>query len=171
MEISKNGENIESKIYVIRGQRVMLDFDLAALYEVATSQLNQQVRRNGFRFPSDFMFVLTNQEVANLKSQFVISSSEWGGRRSLPLAFTEQGIAMLSSVLNSRRAIEVNIAIVRTFVQLREVLSSNRELEKKLLELESKFDGQFRVVFKAIHQLMAEQSTPRKKIMGLGRKE
>ncbi len=162
---------VESKIYLIRGQKVMLDFDLAELYQIPTIRLNQQVRRNAYRFPGDFMFVLTNQEFSNLKSQNVISSSGWGGRRTAPLAFTEQGIAMLSSVLNSQRAIEVNIAIMRTFVQLKSVLVSNQELEKKITELESKYDGQFQMVFEAIREIVSEQTVPRKRIIGLGKPE
>lgn len=104
--IQSDSTGIESKIYIIRGLKVMLDSDLADLYQVPTMRLNQQVRRNSYRFPADFMFALTNQEFGNLKSQFVISSSSWGGRRKPPLAFTEQGIAMLSSVLSSRSAVE-----------------------------------------------------------------
>ncbi len=160
---------VESKIYLIRGQKVMLDFDLALLYEIPTMRLNQQVRRNLFRFPEDFMFSLTNQEFRNLKSQFVISSLSWGGRRSPPLAFTEQGIAMLSSVLNSRRAAEVNIAIMRTFMQLRSVLISNHELEKRITKLESKYDGQFKIVFDAIREVLSSHPVPRKRIIGLGK--
>jgi hypothetical protein len=158
---------IESKIFIIRGQRVMLDFDLAVLYQMSTKRLNQQVRRNPFRFPDDFMFALTNQEFTNLKLQFVTSSLAWGGRRTPPLAFTEQGIAMLSSVLNSRRAIEVNIAIMRTFVQLRSVLVSNQELNKRITALELKYDGQFKIVFDAIRELVSERRVPRKRIIGL----
>lgn len=169
-KISEIG-GVESKIYLIRGQKVMLDFDLAELYEVPTIRLNQQVRRNLYRFPPDFMFVLTNQEFTNLKSQIVISSSGWGGRRTPPLAFTEQGIAMLSSVLNNRRAIEVNIAIMRTFVQLKSVLISNRELEKKINALEEKYDGQFQIVFEAIREIVSEHAVPRKRIIGLGKKD
>jgi hypothetical protein len=112
---------VETKIYLVRGHKVMFDFDLAELYQVPTKQLNQQVRRNLGRFPEDFAFSLSKQEFMNLKSQFVTSSFAWGGRRKLPIAFTEQGIAMLSSVLYSQRAAEVNIAIMRTFVQLRAV--------------------------------------------------
>ncbi len=161
----------ESKIYLVRGQRVMLDSDLAALYEIPTMRLNQQVKRNLYRFPHDFMFSLTNQEVNSLISQIVISNPGRGGRRKLPLAFTEQGIAMLSSVLNSRRAIEVNIAIMRTFVQMKKVLSSNVELEKKINDLESKYDGQFQAVFHAIRELVTERSVPPKRIIGLGKKD
>ena len=149
----------------------MLDFDLAELYQVQTIRLNQQVRRNMYRFPEDFMFVLTNQEFINLKSQIVISSSGWGGRRTPPLAFTEQGISMLSSVLNSRRAIEVNIAIMRTFVQLKLVLTSNSELEKRLSELELQCEGKFTLVFDAIRELMSAHAVPMKRIIGLGKKD
>jgi hypothetical protein len=158
---------IESKIYLIRGQKVMLDFDLAHLYQVPTMRLNQQVRRNRFRFPDDFMFILDNQELMNLKSHSVISSSTWGGRRKPSLAFTEQGIAMLSSVLSSRRAAEVNIAIMRTFVQLRAVLISNHELEKRITDLESNYDGQFKLVFDAIREILSEHAVPRKRVLGL----
>ncbi len=146
----------------------MLDYDLADLYQVSTKQLNQQVKRNAHRFPGDFMFPLLNHEFKNLRSQIVTSSANWGGRRSPPLAFTEQGIAMLSSILNSRRAIEVNIAVVRTFVHLRGVLISNKEFEKKIAELESKYDGQFEVVFETIRELMSNHAIPPKRIIGLG---
>jgi len=165
---------IESKIYIIRGQKVMLDFDLAQLYQIPTMRLNQQVRRNTYRFPADFMFILTNQELGILKSQFVISSSAWGGRRKPPLAFTEQGIAMLSSVLNSRIAVEVNIAIMRAFVQMRQILISNKDLEIRLRELETKYerhDGELKMVFDAIRKLMSIRSVPHKKITGLGKKD
>ncbi|MBI4924674.1 MAG: ORF6N domain-containing protein [Bdellovibrio sp.] len=162
-----NTVEVESKIYLIRNLKVMLDFDLSELYQVPTMRLNQQVRRNIYRFPEDFMFTLTNQEVMHLKSQIVISSSRWGGRRKPPLAFTEQGIAMLSSVLNSRRAIEVNIAIMRTFVKLKTVLISNKELGKKITELESKYDGQFQLVFEAIREIVSHHAVPRKRIIGL----
>jgi ORF6N domain len=117
-------KGFESKIYLIRGEKVMLDFDLAELYQVPTKQLTQQVKRHLYRFPSEFMFLLSHQELIILRSQIVTSSSTWGGRRYPPIAFTEHGIAMLSSVLNSRRAIEVNIAIIKTFVSLREVLAT-----------------------------------------------
>jgi len=164
---------IESKIFIIRGLKVMLDFDLAELYQVPTLRLNQQVRRNGFRFPSDFMFPLTNQELINLKSQIVISSSKWGGRRTPPLALTEQGIAMLSSVLKSRTAVEVNIAIMRAFVQMRQILISNKDLEFQLREIESKIeqhDEELQAVFNALKKLMAIRAVPHKKIAGLGPK-
>lgn len=158
---------IESQIYLIRGMKVMLDQDLAELYEVPTKYLKQQVRRNSQRFPPDFMFSLTNQEFARLRSQIVISKIDWGGSRYIPMAFTEQGIAMLSSILHSERAIEVNIAIMRTFVKMRESLSLHRDLEKKLHEMESRYEGKFKVIFNAIKDLMSEQSIPRKRIIGL----
>ncbi len=129
-------ESIASRIFLVRGQKVMLDSDLAELYGVTTSALNQAVRRNIDRFPSDFMFQMTDSEFSNLKSQFVTSS--WGGRRKLLLVFTEQGVSMLSSVLNSERAIQVNIAIMRAFVRIREMLSTHKELAFKLEELERK---------------------------------
>ena len=129
-----NAEWIQDHVYVIRGHKVMLSFDLANLYDVEPRILTQSVKRNKERFPSDFMFQLENQEVSNLKSQIVISS--WGGSRSPPYAFTEQGIAMLSSVLSSQRAIQVNIEIMRTFVGLRRFLESHKELSRKLGELE-----------------------------------
>ena len=142
-------DKVESRILLIRGRKVMLDRDLAELYGVDTKVLIQAVKRNLNRFPADFMFRVTRQEVANLRSQIVTSSS-WGGRRTLPYAFTEQGVAMLSSVLRSKRAVQVNIEIMRAFVRLRAVLASHADLARKLAELERKYDGQFRVVFEAI---------------------
>ena len=169
MSLPNNGiANIESKIYLIRGEKVMLDFDLAELYQVPTMRLNEQVRRNIKRFPEDFMFPLSDQEFTILKSQFAISSSTWGGRRTAPLAFTEQGIAMLSAVLHSDLAIEVNIAVMRAFVKLRKILNSNLVFEKKIFELESKYDGKFKTVFAAIRELMSDRTVPRKRIIGLG---
>ncbi len=157
-------ERIEQTILVIRGHRVMLSTDLADLYVVEPRVLIQAVKRNRGRFPADFMFQLTEQEFSHLKSQIVISS--WGGlRRAYPYAFTEQGVAMLSSVLRSKRAIEVNIAIMRTFVRLREMISSNKALARRLSELEKKYDGQFQVVFEAIRELMAEP-TPKSRRIG-----
>ena len=156
-------EVIEQKILLIKGQKVMLDSDLAALYGVTTKRLNEQVRRNVKRFPADFMYQLSREELESLKSHFATSSS-WGGRRTLPLVFTEQGIAMLSSVLNSDRAIEVNIQIMRTFVKLREMMSSHKDLARKLAELEKKYDGQFQIVFEAIRQLIAVEEKPKRKI-------
>jgi hypothetical protein len=136
-------ERIEQTILVIRGHNVMLDSDLAQLYGVTVGRLNEAVKRNEDRFPSDFMFQLTKQEFEHLKSQIAISSSKWGGRRHAPYAFTEQGVAMLSSVLRSKRAIQVNIAIMRAFVQLREMIARTRGLPDASNELEKKYDGQF----------------------------
>ena len=148
-------ERIEKAILLIRGQKVMLDYDLADLYQVPTKVLLQAVKRNTERFPSDFMFQLSKQELTHWRSQFVTSNpSAKMGLRRCPHVFTEQGVAMLSSVLRSDRAVQVNIAIMRAFVRLRELLSSNKELAQKLLELEEKYDEQFRVVFEAIRQLM-----------------
>ena len=149
-------ERIERTILIIRCHNVMLDSDLAQLYGVTVGRLNEAVKRNEDRFPSDFMFQLTKPEFENLKSQIAISSPKWGGRRHAPYAFTDQGVAMLSSVLRSKRAIQVNIAIMRAFVQLREMIASNKGLARRLNELEKKYDGQFRVVFEAIRELMAE---------------
>lgn len=149
-----SAETIERKIYLIRGQKVMLDSDLAELYGVSTKILIQAVKRNVRRFPVDFMFQLNNQEVAGLRSQIVTSKIGRGGRRYQPYVFTEQGVAMLSSGLNSERAIEVNIQIIRVFVKLREMIASNKELSRRLDELEKKYDVQFRVVFDAIRELM-----------------
>jgi hypothetical protein len=149
---------IEQMIMTIRGQRVILDADLASIYGVPTKRLNEQVRRNTDRFPLDFAFILTDQEVANLRSQFATSKEGRGGRRYPPHAFTEQGVAMLSSVLNSERAIKVNIEIMRAFVRLRQILASNKELAKRLDELEKKYDAQFKVVFDAIRLLLIAQS-------------
>ena len=162
---------IESKIYLIRGEKVMLDYDLAELYQVPTKRLKEQVKRNQSRFPSDFMFQLTENEGEFLKSQFATSNTGRGGRRILPVAFTEHGIAMLSSVLNSERAVEVNIAVIRSFIRLRQVLNSNQELSKRILDLELKCDGRFKSIFEAIRELMSERSVPRKRIMGLGKRE
>ncbi len=156
---------VEKHILLIRGQKVMLDADLAKLYGVSTGRLNEQVRRNSKRFPGDFMFQLTAEEDQILKSQIAISRSGHGGRRSRPLAFTEQGVAMLSSVLNSERAIQVNIAIMRAFVRLRQLLATHKALAKKLEEMEAKYDEQFRAVFEAIRELMTPPE-PRKRPIG-----
>ena len=156
-------ERIEQAIYLLRGQKVMLDRDLAVLYGVETKRLKEQVRRNIDRFPDDFAFVLDSKEVAILRSQIATSSS-WGGLRHAPMAFTEQGVAMLSTVLNSKRAIGVNIAIMRTFVKLRQMLDSHAKLAEKLAELEAKYDGQFRIVFEALNELMAAPEPERKPI-------
>jgi len=146
-------ERIEKTILSLRGQTVMVDRDLAELYGVKAIALRQQVKRNRQRFPEDFMFQLTPQEVTALVSQNVIPSRRSLGG-SLPYAFTQEGVAMLSSVLRSQRAVEVNIAIMRAFVRLRELLASNKDLARKLDQLEKKFDEQFQVVFEAIRQLM-----------------
>jgi len=149
-------ERIEKAIYLIRGEKVMLDRDLAELYQVTTAALNQALRRNRERFPSDFMFQLTGSEVTQLdRSQIVIGSQKHRDPRFRPYAFTEQGIAMLSSVLRSKRAISVNIEIMRAFVKLRQMLASNAELSRRLDDLESNYDRQFKVVFDAIRQLMS----------------
>lgn len=158
-------ENIEKAIYFVRGEKVMLDRDLADLYDVPTGALNQAVRRNRDRFPEDFMFRLTSAEFAELNlSQTVIGSEKHRDPRLRPYAFTEQGVAMLSSVLRSKRAIAVNIEIMRAFVKLRQLFVSNTELARRLDELESKYDKQFKVVFVAIRHLMAEPAKDRKKI-------
>ncbi len=154
---------ITSAILFLRGHRVMLDADLAALYGVETKVLNQAVRRNLKRFPDDFMLQLTQEEVDNLRSQSVTSRS-WGGRRTLPYAFTEQGVAMLSTVLHSERAIEVNIEIMRTFVRLRQLLTENTKLAKKVAALERKYDGQFKIVFAAIRELTMPAAPKRRQI-------
>ena len=143
----------ERRILLIHQQRVMLSDDLAALYGVETKVLNRAVKRNAERFPGDFMFQLTNEEWSNLKCQF--GTSSWGGSRIPPYAFTEQGVAMLSSVLRSQRAVQVNIAIMRAFVRLRELLLTNADLARELAALEAKYDSQFKAVFDAIRQLMA----------------
>ena len=155
-------ERIRQAISIVRGLKVMLDRDLAVLYGVETRALNQAVKRNRDRFPDDFMFELTREEIRNI-SQSVICSSAMKHAKNV-YAFTEHGVAMLSSVLNSPRAIQVNIAIMRAFVQLRALLSTHADLASKLEELEKKYDAQFRVVFDAIRQLMTPPDPPRKKI-------
>ena len=154
---------VESAIYAIRGIRVLLDADLAPMYGVTVKALNQAVKRNYMRFPPDFMFELTVDEARSLRSQFVTSKGR-GGRRYLPRAFTEQGVAMLSSVLRSERAALVNIEIMRAFVRLRQILQHDTELARKLDALERKYDAQFRVVFDAIRELMAPAIKPAKRI-------
>lgn len=175
METEYNENNILRRIFLIRGQRVMLDFQLAELYGIKTKQLNQQVRRNPERFPDDFMFQLNEEEFENLRSQFVTSSFQndpsltgfeptdpeviraWGGRRYLPYAFTEHGVMMLSSVLNSPLAIAMNIRIIRVYIKLREMLSTNQELFAKIEYLESKVDRhseEISMVFAALRELM-----------------
>jgi hypothetical protein len=157
-------ESIEKTIYLIRGEKVMLDRDLAELYQVQTKALNQAVRRNSDRFPADFMFQLSEKEVAELnRSQFVTGSEKHRDPRFRPYAFTEQGVAMLSSVLRSKCAITVNIEIMRAFVKLRQIFISNAELARRLNKLESKYDKQFKVVFDAIRQLMPTPVRNRKR--------
>jgi hypothetical protein len=154
---------IERRIFLVRGHKVMLSTDLARLYEVEPRALVQAVKRNIERFPSDFMFQLTNSEFQDLKSQIVISS--WGGmRRATPYAFTEQGVAMLSSVLKSNRAIQVNIEIMRAFVRFREMIAPYKDLARRLDELEKKYDAEFRVVFDAIRKLMEPAERPKQRI-------
>jgi hypothetical protein len=156
-------ERIEKAILLVRGQKVMLDRDLAELYGVTTGNLNKAVKRNLDRFPPDFMFQLKQEEYESLRFQFGILKK---GQHSkyLPYAFTEQGVAMLSSVLRSKRAVHVNIEIMRAFVRLRQFLSAHKELEQKLEEMEMKYDEQFQVVFEAIRQLMTPPDPPRKRI-------
>ena len=155
-------ERITEKIYLIRNIKVMLDRDLAELYEVETSQLKRAVRRHVDRFPTDFMFKLTKEELKNLRCQ--IGTSSWGGTRYEPMAFTEQGVAMLSSVLNSKRGIHVNIQIMRAFTQIRQMLSTHEDLKRKIEQMESKYDEQFKTVFEAIKQLIDIEIKPGRKI-------
>ena len=170
MEIVVRQDAVEQKIYMIRGHKVMLDSDLAELYGVPTKVLLQAVKRNAARFPSDFMFQLNNQEVLALRSQIVTLKKGRGQHRKyIPYVFTEQGVAMLSSVLKSERAIQVNIAIMRSFVKIREMLSAHKDLARKLEEMEKKYDAQFRVVFEAIRQLMKPPEKAKRKI-GFGQK-
>ncbi|MBW1909812.1 MAG: ORF6N domain-containing protein [Deltaproteobacteria bacterium] len=159
-------ERITDKIFLLRGKKVLIDRDLAHLYGVETRVLIQGVKRNIERFPSDFTFQLTQDEFDSLRSQIVISKGK-GGRRYLPYVFTEQGVAMLSSVLRSKRAIEVNIAIMRAFVKLREMLATHKELARKLQDLEQQLKGhdeQIQTIFEAIQQLLTPPQQPRKKI-------
>ena len=159
-------ELIENKILLIRGEKVMIDADLAGLYEVPVKVLNQAVKRNIDRFPADFMFQLSKEEDDSLRSQTVTLKKGRGTHRKyLPYVFTEQGVAMLSSVLNSERAVKVNIEIMRAFVKLRQMLASNAELMKKMTDLEKKYDDQFKVVFQAIYELM-KPPEPKKKQIG-----
>ncbi len=157
-------EKIENKIFQIRGKKVIIDNDLAKLYDVPTKVLVQAVKRNLNRFPDDFMFQLTEGEFADLRSQFVTSS--WGGRRYFPYAFTEQGVAMLSSVLNSERAILVNIQIMRAFVNLRRVALTYVGLKRKIEAMEKKYDVQFKIVFEAIKKLLSPSTTEKKRKIG-----
>ncbi len=164
-------ERIEASILLIRGHKVMLDADLAKLYGVTTFNLNKAVKRNIDRFPEDFMFQLTTNEAGALRFQIGMSKPRGrGGRRYLPYVFTEQGVAMLSGVLHSKRAIQVNVEIMRTFVRLRQLLASNAQLARKLEALEKKYDAQFKVVFDAIRQLMTPPE-PKKRNIGFLVKE
>src|SRR3989338_7743965 len=155
---------IERKIYLIRGKKVMFDRDLAALYGVDTGHFNQAVSRNLDRFPEDFMFQLNDREFKNLISQFGISS--WGGIRKKPRVFTEHGILMLSSVLSSKRAVQVSIQIMRTFTKIREFILNHRDLQKKIEALERKYDDQFKVVFETIKELEEPIKLKRKRVIG-----
>ena len=161
-------EIIERRILLIRGHKVILDKDLAFLYDVTTGNLNKAVSRNLDRFPDDFMLQLTKEEFKNLIFHF--GTSSWGGTRKMPRAFTEQGVAMLSSILHSKRAIQVNIQIMRTFVKLRKMIIANKELARKLEVLERKYDEQFRAVFDILRKLMELPEKPRRKI-GFHREE
>ena len=156
-------ELIASKIYLIRGIKVMLDRDLAELYGVETKRLKEQVRRNIERFPQDFMFELTKDEYQALRSQ-IATLKRGQHSKYAPFAFTEHGVLMLSSVLNSERAVQVNIQIMRTFTKLREMLSTHKDLKRKIESMEKKYDEQFQIVFEAIKQLLTEEDKPKKKI-------
>ena len=156
-------DNIATRIHIIRGQKVMLDSDLAELYGVETKYLLRQVTRNAARFPADFMFSLDKKEVTRLRCQIGTSKGR-GGRRNRPYAFTEQGVAMLSGVLRGDRAIQVNILIMRAFVQLRHLISTNNELAAKLESLEKRYDARFRVVFDALRRLMSPPEPDRRRI-------
>ncbi len=169
--ITVPSERIENKIFLIRGKKVMMDKDLAELYGVETRALNQAVKRNIERFPEEFMFQLNKKETEIWQSQILISQiviSSWGGRRKTPMVFTEPGVAMLSSVLNSKKAIQVNIQIIKTFIKLREMIASNKDLRIKIEELEKKYNKYFRVIFETIRSLSEEKKEaeidPSKKI-------
>ncbi|HET6883334.1 MAG TPA: ORF6N domain-containing protein [Pirellulales bacterium] len=162
-------DEIEPLIFEIRGQKALLDSDLALLYGVPTKRLNEQVRRNRDRFPGDFMFQLTAEEAASLRSQNATSNVGRGGRRYRPYAFTEHGAIMAATVLNSPRAVEVSVFVVRAFVKLRELAGAHKELARKLDDLERKYDEKFRIVFDAIRQLMAPPPpTEKKRRIGFG---
>ena len=174
VSLSLISDQLAPLVIRLRRENVILDSDIAELYGVPVGRLNEAVKRNIERFPADFMFQLTQEEVENLRSQFVTSSSDLksqiaissshGGRRTLPYAFTEQGVAMLSSVLRSQRAVEVNIAIMRTFVQLRSLMQSNKLLAEKIEKLEEKYDQNFQIIFDAIKQLISADSIPTKEL-------
>jgi hypothetical protein len=158
-------EKVVNKIYLIRDKKVMLDFDLAELYGVETKQLKRQVKRNPERFPKDFMFTLTNKEFENLRSQ--IGASSWGGTRYMPMAFTEQGVSMLSSVLNSPTAIEVNIQIIRIFTKMKEMLLTHKDILLKMQKVETKLTGHdedIKLIFEYLKKLLNPPQLPRKRI-------
>jgi hypothetical protein len=167
-------ERIVSKIYIIRNKKVMLDRDIAELYGVSTRELNQAVKRNIKRFPADFMFQLYKNEMENWKSQFVTSNSKnlksqfvtssWGGTRKSPYAFTEGGVAMLSGVLNSDRAINVNIQIIRTFIKIRELLATNEALQRKIMQMEKKYDTKIKKIFDILQLLLTDEKNNKNKI-------
>lgn len=168
MNATPSLRDVEKKIYLVRGKKVMLDVDLAKLYGVTTFNLNKAVRRNIDRFPDDFAFQLSGEEAEPLKFQSGMSKlAGRGGRRTLPWGFTQEGIAMLSSVLRSDQAVQVNITIMRVFVHLRELMVSHQDLARKLESLENLHEKKFKVVFDAIRELMSERVAPRKKILGL----
>ena len=167
--MTPTAQALDSRIHSFRGHKVMLDTDLADLYGVPTKALVQAVKRNPARFPPDFMFSLTEQKAAHLRSQSVTSSlpsRNWGGRRTEPYCFTEQGVAMLSSVLKGNRAVQVNVEIMRAFVRLRDLIGHNREMAKRLDDLESKYDRQFKAVFDAIRELMSPPAPAPKRRIG-----
>ena len=155
---------ISQKIYFVRGTRVMLDADLARLYGVATKNLNKAVKRNAARFPKDFMFRLSSREISGLRFQSGTSKNGAGGRRYAPYAFTEQGVAMLSSVLRSQRAVQVNVAIMRTFVRLRELLATHEDLRRKIEVMEKKYDARFQAIFTTIKQMLETPIPPKRRI-------
>src|SRR6266478_427225 len=155
---------VERRIFLVRGQKVMLDKDLAELYRVPTKSLNLAVKRNADRFPADFMFELTDDEAAGLRFHFETSKRGRGGRRYLPYAFTEQGVAMLSSVLRSPRAVQVNIAIMRTFVRLREMLATNQKLRRKIEDMEKRYDARLQIVFATIESMLEDEDLPKRGI-------
>jgi len=157
-------ENITARIYQIRGLKVMLDRDLAELYQVETRSLKQAVRRNIDRFPSDFMFELSKDEFQDWRSQFVISNLDKMGLRHPPMAFTEQGVAMLSSILRSKTAIQANIQIMRAFTKLRHILLDNEELRREIENLRQETQGKFQIIFETLDHLLAEEAEPKKKI-------
>lgn len=159
-------EVIEQKIFLLRGKRVIIDRDLAKLYGVSTKILNQAVKRNKDRFPEDFMFPFSHEEIRWWKSENSISQEAWGGIRHVPLAFTEQGIAMLSSVLRSKRAVSVNVQIMRTFIRLREYMRDNSDIRRKLELLEKKYDENFHIVFDAIKKIIQYDVDDKKRVIG-----